>query len=115
MNVNFKVFLDSNIVVYAQSDDGRKTEIAMTLLNDHPVISTQVINEAYNVFTKKKILSVEQARTFAHLWLETTDVEPLTSETVRKAFELSERYYLSHWDSIIVAAALLADCTNFIE
>lgn len=91
-----KVFLDSNIVVYAQSDDGIKTEIAMSLLNSHPVIGIQVINESYNVFVKKKILSLEQAKRFVQLWLETTDVEPLTVETVQKAFELRDHYHLSH-------------------
>jgi predicted nucleic acid-binding protein len=29
---------------------------------------------------------------------------------VRKAIDLAKRYSLSHWDSLIVAAALMADC-----
>ena len=34
----------------------------------------------------------------------------LTIETVRHAIELGERHSLSHWDALIVAAALQAEC-----
>jgi predicted nucleic acid-binding protein len=35
---------------------------------------------------------------------------PVTADTIREAVRLAVRYQLSHWDSLIVAAALLADC-----
>lgn len=35
---------------------------------------------------------------------------PVTAETIREAIRLAALYQLSHWDSLIVAAALLADC-----
>jgi predicted nucleic acid-binding protein len=35
---------------------------------------------------------------------------PVTADTIREAVRLAARYQLSHWDSLIVAAALLAEC-----
>ena len=35
---------------------------------------------------------------------------PVDSKTIREAIRLSGRYALSHWDALIVAAALLAGC-----
>jgi predicted nucleic acid-binding protein len=37
-------------------------------------------------------------------------VVPVDTDTVRKAIRLARRYGFSHWDSLIVAAALLAGC-----
>ena len=33
------VFLDSNIIIYAYSDDGRKKDVSIALLKMHPIIS----------------------------------------------------------------------------
>jgi predicted nucleic acid-binding protein len=38
------------------------------------------------------------------------EVVPVTADTIREAVRLAARYQLSHWDSLIVAAALLAEC-----
>ena len=37
-------------------------------------------------------------------------VVPVDVPTVREAIRVGERYRLSMWDSLIVAAALLSDC-----
>jgi predicted nucleic acid-binding protein len=42
--------------------------------------------------------------------LELTEVVPVDELTIRKAIQLANRYQLSHWDSLIIAAALLAGC-----
>ncbi|WP_249028064.1 hypothetical protein [Methylovulum psychrotolerans] len=34
----------------------------------------------------------------------------MNGQTIRKAIGLTRRHQLSHWDSLIVAAALLAGC-----
>ena len=54
-----KVFFDSNILVYyADESDARKQKIATALIKDaidsgNGVISTQCLQEFYNVVTKK--------------------------------------------------------------
>ena len=42
--------------------------------------------------------------------LDLCEVVPVDVQTVREAIRLGERYQLSMWDSLIVAAALLSDC-----
>jgi predicted nucleic acid-binding protein len=37
-------------------------------------------------------------------------VTPVDADTIREAFRLTTHYKLSHWDSLIVSAALLAGC-----
>ena len=39
------IFLDSNVIIYAYSDDDRKKDVSIALLKILPIISLQVINE----------------------------------------------------------------------
>lgn len=48
-----RVFADTNLFIYAESDDGDKTALALAIIESCPVISVQVINEAVNVLTRK--------------------------------------------------------------
>jgi len=43
--------------------------------------------------------------------MEVSEVEAVTINTIREAIRLSQQHLLSHWDALIVAAALLANCT----
>jgi predicted nucleic acid-binding protein len=105
-----KVFLDSNVALYLLSSDAAKADRAEGLLAEGGVISVQVLNEVANVTRRKLTMS----------WSETNDVldairavcttEPLTEETHDTGRRLSERYGLSVYDSMIAAAALLAEC-----
>jgi predicted nucleic acid-binding protein len=103
-------FADTNIAVYAESQDGEKSAIAWRILNDGPVISTQVVNETIAVLSGKYGFSRAEAYEVALALMDQCDVEPTDEETVRDAMELAERYHLSHWDALIVAAALRAGC-----
>jgi predicted nucleic acid-binding protein len=53
----------------------------------------------------------EQAYRFAERVMQKTDVLPVDENTIRKSAEIALRYQFSNWDSLIIAAALLADCT----
>ena len=63
-----KVFFDSNILVYyADESDARKQKIATALIKDaidsgNGVISTQCLQEFYNVVTKKLLCDKEKAK-----------------------------------------------------
>jgi predicted nucleic acid-binding protein len=52
----------------------------------------------------------ERAYAFADLLMRRTDVRPLDEPTIRKSAEIAIRYRFSNWDSLIIAAALLANC-----
>lgn len=110
-----KVFVDTNIWVYAkvETPGSDKHHLSCDFLkNNHDsiVISTQVINEYYNVLLKNRIpepgiqKSVYQILTEAELSL-------ITFETIVKSWEIRSRYNYSVYDSLIVASAIEAGCT----
>jgi predicted nucleic acid-binding protein len=111
MNDN-RAFLDSNVCLYLLSEDSPKKEKAEDLLAlPDSVISLQVLNENINVAIKK--LKLSQSKITGHI-----DFLILSCELVgfsialqRKAIELHFRYNFSFYDSLIIAAALHANCT----
>ena len=91
----------------------KKTAFLITpvaIIQDAPVISTQVINETVSVLTRKHGFSLSEAHEIAESLLDLCAVVAVDAHTIRKAIDLAKRYSLSHWDSLIIAAALLADC-----
>lgn len=105
-----KAFADTNIVIYAEGSDSHKAQLASAILESTPVISTQVVNETISALTRKYGFTLTEAHEVATSLLELCEVVPVTADTIREAIRLAARYQLSHWDSVIVAAALLADC-----
>ncbi len=105
-----RAFADTNVIVYAQSDDGTKTATAIKLLETGPVISAQVVNETVAILTRKYGFSLTDAHQVATSLLVACEVVPIEADTIREAIRLTTRYKLSHWDSLIVSAALLAGC-----
>ena len=56
-----RAFVDTNIVVYAESADGDKTGRAVQIVESLPVISTQVVNETISVLTRRHGFSLAEA------------------------------------------------------
>ncbi len=107
-----RVFVDTNILIYAHDlDAGAKHEKAAASLEnlweeETGVLSTQVLQEFYVTVTRKiaSPLSPLQARSIIENYL----VWPImlnAPETILLASSIEERYRLSFWDSLIVAAA----------
>ena len=103
-------FADTNIVVYAVGQDSDKRTKARQILVDGVTVSAQVINETLNVLTRKQGVNLVVAHEVAESLLELCEVVPVAENTIREAIRLTRRYKLSHWDSLIVAAALMAGC-----
>ncbi len=107
-----RVFLDTNIIVYAYDRDaGRKHEIAKALLIDlwnaeGGVLSTQVLQEFYVTVTKKiaSPLPPESAREIIEDFL-TWDVVTNDGEAVLEAIDMQISEKISFWDALVVAAA----------
>jgi len=104
------VFVDTNVAVYALGRDSDKKARAKQILDDAPVASSQVINEAISVLMGKQRFAREEAYEVADAIMKLVAVAPVTANTVRDAMTVGLRYGLSHWDSLIVAAALAAGC-----
>jgi predicted nucleic acid-binding protein len=102
-------FADTNTVVYAVGKDSDKRTRARRIIADGVMVSVQVINETVNVLTRKQGVTLDVAHEIAESLLDLCEVVPVDAATVREAIRLARRYRLSHWDSLIVAAALLAN------
>jgi len=48
-----RVFADTNLFIYAESQDQDKAACALTIIQNNPVISSQVINETVSVLSQK--------------------------------------------------------------
>ena len=105
-----KFFADTNVTVYALDADEQKRRQALAIMHRHPVISTQVVNEFLNVLLGKRKLERAKAFRLARVLMRHCDVVSVTPEITEQAMTLGERYQISHWDALIVSAALAAGC-----
>ena len=112
--MNDKVFLDTNIVIYAYSEnEPKKQEIANNILEQYSnqiIISTQVINELSNTLFRKFKLDAGDVK---NVVLELNEYFPIINfnvQTQLKGIEIKEKYKLQFYDSIILATALENTC-----
>ncbi len=103
-------FIDTNVLVYLASDDATKAARAESLVVDGGVISVQVLNELANVARRKMRLSWRETRAFLEPLRDLLVVRAVTADTHLAGIDLGERFGLSVYDSMILAAALEADC-----
>ena len=110
-----RVFLDTNIIVYAADDrerdkrDRARTLIASLRSKAQGVVSTQVLCETYSIVTKKLGAPPLEAKTILRK-LGELEVVILGPELIQKAIDCSILNQLSFWDALIVAAAASANC-----
>lgn len=104
-----KAFLDTNVLV-SLLEPGAKAETSRTLLAAEAVVSVQVLNELVHVCQRKKKVPLSSIRAFLNSVQPLLDVEPITLALHAVALDITERYGFSFYDSLIVAAALQAQC-----
>ncbi|MBS3963175.1 MAG: PIN domain-containing protein [Methylomonas sp.] len=104
-------FVDTNIVIYMLSQDEVKREIALTILSCNPVMSIQVLSETANTMRRKLGFDPTTVATVINrLSGSCSYLQPLTLATLQSAIDITRRYGFSHYDSLIIAAALQTDC-----
>jgi predicted nucleic acid-binding protein len=107
-----EVFFDTNIVLYLLSADAVKADRAEELLAVGGVISVQVLNEFAAVASRKLGMSWPEIRDVLAQIRVVCPVEPMSADTHDRALQIAERYRLSVYDALIVAAALVAGCAT---
>jgi len=112
-----RTFVDTNVLVYAfTKDEPEKKDRALSVLdNCLPVISSQVLKEFANVLLKKKSIDIQVILDTLH---EITSVAEIVEEKaglVFSALRTSEKYGYSFFDSLIIEAALTADCAMLLS
>jgi predicted nucleic acid-binding protein len=103
-------FFDSNVILYLASADSAKASRVEQLLVQRGSISVQVLNESANVLRRKHKMPWPALRAFLLELREGLDVLPVTVELHETGLRLAERYGFAVYDSLVVAAALAADC-----
>ncbi len=114
-----RFFLDTNVFVYSflrediekQSRAARLIEQALT--TGEGVISWQVVQELLNVATRKfaRPLSRSDAQEYLNLILDPLCRIYPSIDLYNSALEIADRWQYGFYDSLIIAAALEANCT----
>ncbi len=111
-----KVFFDSNILVYFVDErDPEKQNIAKELIADaaqkqNGMISTQSLQEFYNVTTKKLKCPKDKATELVKMFSELFPVTKVSVPLIMDAIDISIKNDLSFWDSLILSAATDTGC-----
>lgn len=107
-------FLDTNLLVYAQTTDP-KSEIARQAIAEGGTISVQVLNEFANVLRRKLGLNWDEiAEALEDVKTALGPARPIGLDTHNTAVELSRAHGFHIYDSLIVAAALEAECDQLL-
>jgi predicted nucleic acid-binding protein len=109
------VFVDTNVLIYALDDADRKKQAAARdwraelWRRRQGRISFQVLQEFYAKVTHKWPNVRQQARSEVHDLLVWRPVS-VDSGILDQAWKIQDRYQMSFWDALVVAAAKSASC-----
>jgi len=101
-------FFDTSILLYLLSGDTAKADRVETLLATRGVVSVQVLNEFAVVALRKLKMPLIEIREILDTIRAVCAVEPMTVETHDRGLAVLERHRFSLYDSMLVAAALIA-------
>jgi len=105
-----KYFADTNIVVYVFDTNESKKAKAIEIIQQQPLISSQVIIESLNVCVKKLKLSKEKSIKNADYLMQYCQYFSIGTSTFIKAFDISKKYGYSHLDSLVIASSIESGC-----
>jgi predicted nucleic acid-binding protein len=109
------VFVDTNVLLYALDDADLTKQAAARAWraelwkNKRGRVSFQVLQEFYAVVERKWPAAREDARAEIRdllAWRPT----PIDADVLERAWGIQNRYKLSFWDALIVAAAIAGSC-----
>ena len=109
-----RAFIDTNVVLYLLSADAAKADRAEAVVAAGGVVSVQVLNEFTAVAARKLKMPMSEIREVLAAVRASCAVVPLTIETHQLGLDVRERYGFSVYDSLIVAAAILADAARLM-
>ncbi|GBR74955.1 putative PIN domain protein [Candidatus Termititenax aidoneus] len=107
-----KAFIDTNIFVYIQRTDyPAKQKIASAVVDSYDsIISTQVLNEFCNIFTKKYPVPLDDLEKIIDALLGVCEISFVSAETIKQSLVLHKQYRYPYYDCLIIASALENGC-----
>ena len=115
--MNDKCFFDSNMLVYMMdASEPQKQAKARALFseciaNNSAVISTQCLQEFYNVTANKLKQDKLNIKKIIHNYSEHIPTVQISPSLIEKAIDISIQTQFSFWDSLIVSAASYTKCS----
>jgi predicted nucleic acid-binding protein len=104
-------FIDTNVLLYAVGSGDGRVETSQAIVARGGIMSVQVANEFIDVSRRRLRWSWDQvAAALDALRAALGTPVPLTDETHRLALDISRRYGLGIYDSLILSAAKHAGC-----
>ncbi|HRD77489.1 MAG TPA: PIN domain-containing protein [Hyphomicrobiaceae bacterium] len=107
-----EIFLDTNVIVHLFAREAEKRLRSEALIADGATISVQVLNETALTLRRKLKMSWAAIADVSSRLRDVCDVVPLTEATHVRGLAIATRHQLHVYDSMIVAAALLAGCST---
>jgi predicted nucleic acid-binding protein len=108
-----RAFFDTNILIYAISQNERRAPRAEELLVVGGILSVQVLNEFVSVARRKIRMPWKEVREVLEaIRLLCPSPVPITIDTHETALRISEEYGFGIYDALIAAAALEAKCVT---
>ena len=113
--MNGKSFIDTNVLIYAFSEDAAKAAVAEAILAAGGSISVQVLNEFTNVSRRKlKLDWLEVEERLSVVKALVSEAAPVTVAVHEKAIEIARDHNFSVYDALIVASALSMGCARLL-
>jgi predicted nucleic acid-binding protein len=116
-------FIDTNVFIYhLDTTDARKHKVAERIVRDglasgNACISFQVVQECLNTALRKAqvALDLDAARSYLDTVLIPLLQVPASPVLYHRALDVQARWRFSFYDSLIVAAALTAGCSQLLS
>jgi predicted nucleic acid-binding protein len=109
------IFFFLYIIVYARVASVRAKHEKVKLLfeshaNDNIFVSTQVLSETYNALKKNGVDEPAIQKTINECIIK-MNIISVDVGTIQHCLKIKNRYGFSYWDSLILSAAFLGNCT----
>jgi predicted nucleic acid-binding protein len=82
--------------------------------NGSAVISTQILQEFYNICTTKLHLEPLKVKEYVHNYSENLEVVQNSTEIIERGIDISIISKISFWDALVIAAAEYSKCFEII-
>lgn len=103
-------FLDTNVLIYAFTDD-RRSHKAQELLAKGCTIGVQVLNEFINVAHRKLRMNWDEiGEALASIRIVCGTIVPMDIDVHHDALLIAERYGLQIFDALMIASAQRSGC-----
>jgi predicted nucleic acid-binding protein len=103
-----KAFIDTNIFVYIQRTDNPQKKLISEQAAAYfdCVVSTQVLNELCNIFTKKYPVPVQNIKELLKRIHDYCELVTVTGDFASVALDYHHKFSISYFDALMVVAAL---------